>query len=260
MRGVNAEDATFIWYTALPSSQLMFILHNIIPEIMKPNILLLHGALGTKEQFRNLQKQLIDHFQVHTLDFAGHGSNASTAAYSIDLFTKNTVDYLAEYKLTKINIFGYSMGGYVALNLAKQHPDLVDKIMILGTKFNWTPENAEKEIKMLNPAKIEEKVPAFAKQLASIHTSNDWKGVMRRTANMMLALGAGEKLTMAELAQIKQQVLIGIGGADKMVSIEESQESSTVLPNGQLRIIEGFPHPIDRVNVEQLAEIIASFF
>ena len=46
---------------------------------------------------------------------------------------------------------GHSMGGYVALKLALKRPELVDRIITLGTKFNWTPEVAAKEVKMLNP-------------------------------------------------------------------------------------------------------------
>ena len=55
------------------------------------------------------------------------------------------------------------MGGYVALQLANKHPKYVQKIITLGTKFAWDKETAAKEVKMLNPEKIEEKIPAFAK-------------------------------------------------------------------------------------------------
>ncbi len=81
------------------------------------------------------------------------------------------------------------MGGYVGLNLAKEYPELVGRIVTLGTKFAWTKEVAEKEIKMLNPEKIAEKIPAFADRLKSIHTNNNWKEVVRKTARMMYGLG-----------------------------------------------------------------------
>lgn len=226
---------------------------------MNRKILLLHGAMGTKEQLRGLKKKLSSEFEVHDLNFEGHGDRLSTKKFSIQLFTQNVVDYLKENQLDKLHLFGYSMGGYVGLNLAKEHPELVEKIITLGTKFNWTKEIAEGEIKKLNPEKIAEKVPAFASKLASMHSHNNWKEVVIKTANMMHELGNGKKLTQKELEVISHEVLIGIGNKDQLVSIEESQKSADVLSNGNLVIIEDFHHPIEQINEEKLQSIITQF-
>lgn len=226
---------------------------------MKPNLILLHGALGTKAQFKSLKEQLSDHFEVHDLDFEGHGSNHSSNEFSMELFAQNVIQYLTELNIEQTHIFGYSMGGYVGLTVAKSTPERIGKIITLGTKFNWTKEIAEQEIKMLNPDKIEEKVPAFAQSLQAIHTHNDWKEMMRKTADMMLGLGMGKRLSSEDLEKIATEVLIGIGDKDRMVSIEESKESANILPNGYLKIIEGFPHPIEKVDTEILKSIIIDF-
>ena len=226
---------------------------------MKPNIILLHGALGTKEQLNPLKQQLSNEFQVHVFNFEGHGNKATSKDFTIELFTDNVVDYMKANNLESTHLFGYSMGGYVALNLAQQHPQLVDKIVTLGTKFAWNKATAEKEMKLLNPEKIADKVPAFAQMLASIHTNNDWKMVVEKTANMMYALGTGAKIKATTLSQIEQKVLIGIGDQDHMVSIAESKETADLLPNGSLKIIEGFQHPIDKIDVEKLSSIIKTF-
>ncbi len=226
---------------------------------MNQNLLLLHGALGTKDQFRSLKEKLSHEFQVHDLDFEGHGKRASPKEFTMGLFTENVIAYLSEKKINKAHIFGYSMGGYVGLNVAQKHPDFVGKIITLGTKFAWTEETAAKEVRMLNPQKIEEKVPAFANMLAAVHTKNNWKEVVDKTAKMMLGLGRGERLTEKDLEEIKHETLIGIGSKDNMVSIEESKESAEILPNGNLRIIEDFQHPIDSINEEVLTSIIVDF-
>ena len=104
------------------------------------SILLLHGALGSEVQFTELKKALSESFDVHTLTFEGHGGRASNRPFSMGGFVENVVDYLDKNGLDSVNIFGYSMGGYVALMLAKEHPNRVNKIMTLGTKFAWNPE------------------------------------------------------------------------------------------------------------------------
>ncbi len=112
---------------------------------------------------------------------------------------------------------------------------------------------------MLNPEKIEEKIPAFAKKLATTHPKNDWKDVMHKTAAMMLELGNGKRISTQELSQIEQEVLITIGSKDHMVSIEESKESADILPNGSLEILDEIPHMIDQIPIDRIASICATF-
>lgn len=225
----------------------------------KKNILLLHGALGSTKQFKALKNVLSNDFKVYDLNFEGHGGRPSTQDFSMDVFADNVIAFLQKHKIEQTNIFGYSMGGYVALTLALKHPNLVQKIVTLGTKFNWTPEVAEQEIKMLNPEKIQEKVPSFAKALEATHAPNDWKIVMQKTAQMMSNLGNGKKLNEEDLKQINHSALIGIGRLDRMVSLEESEQAANSLPNATLRIMEDFKHPIEKVDVHQLATMISDF-
>ena len=227
---------------------------------MKSKLLLLHGALGSSTQFDALKEILQDSYELYTLNFEGHGGRSSEQEFSIQLFTENVISFLSEQGISKTNIFGYSMGGYVALNLAHQHPDLVEKIITLGTKFDWTEESAAKETRMLNPEKIEEKVPKFAEMLKQLHAPLDWKQLMRKTAQMMLSMGAGEKAHTEQLRQIKQQVVIGLGSEDKMVSKEESETAVRELPQASFRLLEGVQHPIDRVDPQILASYIKEEF
>ena len=90
------------------------------------HLLLLHGALGSLEQFDELETRLSKKFIVHTLNFSGHGGlPIPEEGFSIELFAKDVLNYLNNKKIDSINIFGYSMGGYVALYLAVHHPNPV---------------------------------------------------------------------------------------------------------------------------------------
>lgn len=226
---------------------------------MKPNILLLHGALGSSADLDKLAAALSDDFAVHQIDFEGHGAFQSDAEFSMERFEKNAFDYLLDKDISFTHIFGYSMGGYVALNMALNGHDSIGSIITYGTKFDWAPESAAKEVKMLNPEKIQEKVPAFAALLKEKHAANDWKGVLRRTGDMMLGLGNGRALTDEQLGQIKQPIKICVGENDKMVSVGESRRTADLLSNGTLEIIEGGEHPIEKMDVAAMQQIVAEF-
>ena len=129
------------------------------------NLILLHGALGSMEQFSEAKELLSKEFNVHVFNFSGHGGKRIETPFSIEQFVDDTSTYLDQHQIKSTHIFGYSMGGYVALQLARDHPGKIEKIMTLGTKFNWTPESAENEVRMLVPKVIESKIPKFRFQI-----------------------------------------------------------------------------------------------
>lgn len=226
---------------------------------MNNNLLLLHGALGSKDQFTKLAQLLAPTFKAYSFNFSGHGGRKADNPFSIELFINDTLNFLKTNALDTVNIFGYSMGGYVALQLARDYPSLVGKIITLGTKFNWTKESAEKEIRLFDPEVVEQKVPKFAELLKTRHFPMDWKEIMKKTALMMSELGNGSAMKADDFRKIENSVLISLGSEDNMVTQAESLEVVSFLKNGSFQLINGFKHPIESVNVEILAQKITEY-
>lgn len=226
----------------------------------KVHILLLHGALGCSAQLRPLQDLLKEKFQVHALNFCGHGGDGYDGPFSMELFVEDVVCFMDEQNISCCSIFGYSMGGYVAMMLAEQFPERVNRIMTLGTKFDWNPTSAAKEVSMLNPAVIEVKIPAFANLLKDRFQPADWKDAVRHTADMMLELGNHPGLDSEKLKNIRHEVIISAGSQDTMISLEYAREVAALLPNGRYLEWEGWPHPIEKADVTRLAGLINTFF
>ena len=223
-------------------------------------LVLLHGALGSAENFDQLIVLLQESYEIFTFDFEGHGQNSTSGKpLSIAGFANQALNFLHENKIEKINIFGYSMGGYVGLYLAKNHPERIEKLFTLATKLNWTIEGSQKEASILNPEIIKEKIPKFASALGKLHGQN-WEKLLPKTAEMMLELGKSPSLKNEDFAKIATPTLIAVGDKDMMVSVEESVAAYRKLPNGQFLVLPNTQHPIERVNPEELAHQIRKYF
>ena len=231
------------------------ILHQ---RIMKPSLLLLHGALGSSEQLRPLAAILGEEFDFHLIDFSGHGGKSLPHDFGIERFRDDVISYIDSHQIRQTHIFGFSMGGYVGLKVAESSPNRVGKIITLGTKFNWTPETSRHEVKFLDPEKIMEKVPDFGRMLAERHHPEDWKAVMRRTAEMMIALGENP-LWVPGFNTVDHEVLISVGENDHMVSAEESLNTARNLIHGEFRIIPKLLHPIEKADPEVISTMILDF-
>ncbi|MBS1552331.1 MAG: alpha/beta hydrolase [Bacteroidetes bacterium] len=228
---------------------------------MKQSILILHGAIGSSVQLEPFADMLKDSFKPYLLNFSGHGGKpVPDGQFSIELFAGDVMYFISKNRLEGINVYGYSMGGYVALYIARNFPGMINKIFTTATKFDWSKESSLKESKLLDPLKISEKLPAFAVELEKRHSPEDWKIVLNKTARMMIELGKNKTLKDEDFSQIENTVLVSVGDRDKMVSIEETVDVYRKLRNGSLYILPDTPHPIEKINVERLVNEVKIFF
>lgn len=222
-------------------------------------LLMLHGAAGTQAQFDSLLPLLEGHAQLHTLNFEGHGSGTHPdRPFTIDHFAENVLAYLDAQGITTTHIFGYSLGGYVALHLARIQPERVASVFTLATKFAWTPEVAAREAGFLDADKILEKVPQYAATLEKQHGAG-WRTMLAKTRDQLLSLGAAPLLNAESMATITQPVRLSVGDRDKLVSIEESLAMYRPLPNGTFQVFPNTPHPLDKAPIPILANALRDF-
>jgi esterase/lipase len=222
------------------------------------SIILLHSAIGAKDQLEPLAKELKQvGFDVHTFNFSGHGNAPFQNEFSIKQFASELETAIQKENLIKPIIFGYSMGGYVALYLAKHKPGLLGNIITLGTKFEWTPEIAQREIKMLEVKTIIDKVPKFAETLKTRH-GNNWELLLQKTATMMVDLGNTNALSLEDISYIENHITIGLADKDTMVSLAETTAIYKQLKNSAMFMLPNTKHPIETVDVGLLAKIISS--
>jgi pimeloyl-ACP methyl ester carboxylesterase len=211
-------------------------------------MLFLHGALGSAAQFEMLRPHFPPETPVFALNLPGHGGLPTDAPYSMEGFAEAVLAFLDEKNEARAEFFGYSMGGYVALWLAWQHPGRVSRVVTLNTKFDWSPDTAARMSAMFDTEKIEAKVPQFAQALAQAHAPADWKQVARLTADFLRDLGEGKGLPPEAFGQIACPVTILRGELDNTVSAEESQRVADLLPQGAYREIPGGRHALEQVD------------
>ena len=225
------------------------------------DVVLLHGALGAARQLDALADALRPHVRVHQLDFEGHATAPPRdRPFRIQHFAEDVIGLIENAGIGRAAFFGYSMGGYVALHLAVERPELVERVATLGTKFRWDPATAAREAERLDPTVIRAKVPRFADALAARHAgSGGWENVLARTADLLRNLGDDPLLTDATIPRIRQPVRIMVGERDNTVSVEESADVARRLPDGSLTVLPDTTHPIEQVDLGLLVSALRDF-
>ena len=101
-------------------------------------LLLLHGGLFNIDlQFGALLPSLAANRQVIATDFQGHGrtNDLDRPLTSADL-ASDVLGLVEHLQLPQVDVFGFSVGGAVALHLAIRHPEVVRKLVVSSASFS----------------------------------------------------------------------------------------------------------------------------
>jgi len=101
-----------------------------------PSVVLCHGYTGSHQDWMFQVPVLARNYQVVTMDHRGHGASdapSSADAYSIPIFANDLYALLDYLDIAKCCLVGHSMGGFAALRLALDQPQVVSSLVLVDT-------------------------------------------------------------------------------------------------------------------------------
>jgi pimeloyl-ACP methyl ester carboxylesterase len=224
----------------------------------KVPLICLHGALGCANDMLDLINYLNEaHETVLTFNFEGHGQGSTGPnEFRLDFFARDLDRFVKKHAFTQVNIFGHAFGGYVALyHKANFEDSPIQKIATYGTRFNWSPKNISKEMNLFDPEHLQLKYPQQVEILKSKHGEN-WKHLLRSTAHMYQNLEKLDGLTKDDLKEIQIPVMLILGDQDRVISTEEANLATSMIPKAQLKTLPFSKHELERSNLKELSNLI----
>ncbi len=222
-------------------------------------LVLLHGAFGSAEGWGGLLPMLAKTRQVIVVELQGHGHTGDIERpLSFNQMAEDTAAILRQLKIEKADVFGYSMGGSVALALAMKHPELVGRLAILGagtgaTKDTYDPEGY-KQFKSMTPENFNfpqlkdpytrkapdpSKWPVLVAKIIAM--DDDFKGFAEKDVKAIIA-----------------PTLIMMGDRD-VVRPEHAVAMMRLIPHSQLAIFPGGDHFLPFMSPEKIAAALTLF-
>ena len=202
-------------------------------------LVLLHGAFGTAEGWATVLPMLAKTHQVIVVELQGHGHTGDVdRPLSFEQMAEDTAALLQTLNISQTDVFGYSMGGGVALAFAIRHPELVSKLAIIGAtvgaaKDTYEPE-VYKQFKSLTPETFN--FPPVKDLYTRVAPDpSKWSVLVSKIVNMGDNFkGFDEK----DMKGIKAETLIMMGDHDA-VRPEHGVEMFRLIPNAHLAIMPG---------------------
>jgi pimeloyl-ACP methyl ester carboxylesterase len=217
-------------------------------------LVVLHGAFGWAIAFPALAKNR----QVIAVDLRGHGHTAGLdRPLTFDQMADEVAGLLKHLKIDQADVFGYSMGGNIALALAIRHPSIVGKVAINGSYYGKVEEAFEPEtFKQFKSMQADFAPPILKDYYDKVAPDpKQWPVLVASIKKMNLEF---KGFAPEDLKSIKAPVLITLGDHDA-VRAEHAVEMFRLIPNAQLAIFPGANHFLLFQNPDVLLPTVAAF-
>jgi 4,5:9,10-diseco-3-hydroxy-5,9,17-trioxoandrosta-1(10),2-diene-4-oate hydrolase len=218
-------------------------------------VILLHGAGAGAVTWYPSIHAISKNFQVVAPDIVGYGeSDKPDAPYDRPYFSNWLKDFLKELKITKAHLVGLSQGGAIALQFAIDHPEMVDKLVLvdaagLGAKVSfwpligmvWMNSFPSSMANRFNSRYILHKPanrdPNHSRYSIAVLQSKGGKKAFKQGRG-----AAVSKIPEELIKQIANETLIIWGKEDQLFSVAYGEAAAKMIPKATLRIIQEAGH------------------
>jgi pimeloyl-ACP methyl ester carboxylesterase len=202
-----------------------------------PNVLLLHGGMGSSNYWGHLIEALSPAYAVTALDTRGHGrSPLVPGAYTYKVLADDAAAALAALEVPSAAVVGWSDGAITALRMALSHPALVTRAFVFGGNITLGGYKSNGS-----------RAPVFAAYSRRCRAEynelsphpEQWPALVRGLAAMWRSEPG---ITRAQLAALRIPVAISAGQHDEIIRREHTEMMARSIPGARLKILPEVSH------------------
>jgi len=244
-------------------------------------LLLVMGWGGNAESWKPQIPGLAEHFRVIVFDTRGVGRTSAPAGpYRIPEMASDAIGLLDALQVAKAHVFGISMGGMIAQEMALARPERIETLVMGCTSpggkqapgfKKLQADIADFEDEMSSGGPDLEWFSEFLKHLwtdealakADPHLQDFIFGLIRYppTPHGLVAQAAAISAhdTYSRLPRIRQPTLVITGSEDTLIEPANSNTLAERIPRAELRIFKGLKHAFHLERPDLVNPVIIEF-
>jgi pimeloyl-ACP methyl ester carboxylesterase len=109
-----------------------------------------HGLFGSLDNWMTLARRFAAHFNVYLIDARNHGQSPHSEQWDYPTMAQDLYEFIQQHNILYPIIMGHSMGGKVAMHFASEHPEMLDKLIVVDIAPKDYPPHHQEILKALN--------------------------------------------------------------------------------------------------------------
>jgi pimeloyl-ACP methyl ester carboxylesterase len=197
-------------------------------------LVLIHGLSGSSRWWSKNIAELGRQFRLYMIDLVGFGDSRG-GAFVLERASEHLADWMKLLGLERANVVGHSMGGFIAADLAADHPELIDRLILVDaavlpfeqtyTQHTWGMFREARQMRL-------DFMPTLVGDVLRAGPRTIWKA-----ANDLLLADLRPKLE-----RIQAPTLVVWGENDAIIPLEAGKRLSRYLRYDELVIVKGAGH------------------
>lgn len=237
-------------------------------------LIMIHGLFGSADNLGGIARILADEYQTISVDLRNHGRSPHSAEMTYQAMAADIIELMDEVGLEQAHVFGHSMGGKAAMQMALQFPGRINKLVVAdiapvryGANHARILEGMQKLAEEAPQARAEaQKLLADYEDEAAVLSFllTNW----RRSDDGRWGWRLNLKAIVANYDEIAAgnsgdpfigDVLFLRGGNSDYVLAEHRDQILNLFPNAGVRTIEGTGHWLHAEKPDMVARAVSRF-
>jgi len=238
-------------------------------------LILLHGLLGSLDNWQTPARRFARHFQVFAVDQRNHGHSPHGDPISFDAMAADVLEFMDAHGLAGAHLLGHSMGGKTAMQFALRHPERVRKLVVVDVAPRAYPPHHAPALAALLALDLrafhrrDQLDAALAKSIEDPvvrrfllkNAARDAAGAFRWKANLRGLWENHERLAAAVSGDIPftKPALFVRGEKSDCIGEADLELIGRLFPRATVRTIAGAGHWVHADEPEALCETVLKF-
>ena len=113
-------------------------------------LIILHGLFGQSDNWNSLARQFAENnLEVYVVDQRNHGLSPHSDLWDYQAMSDDILELINDNKLNNVILLGHSMGGKTAMQFALDHPEMLDKLIVVDIAPKSYPPQHESVLQAL---------------------------------------------------------------------------------------------------------------
>jgi len=244
-------------------NDLLINYYSVLPDKKSTNktLVFLHGwGVDSQLWFKILPELINKNYSLYFLDLPGFGqSQVPNTVYDVDDYKKIVYEFVKKLGLKSINLIGHSFGGRIAIKLAAENPDFLDKIILVDTAGIVTASKIKKMSALI--AKIISPIfkPGFMQPLRrKLYFLIGSEYLENEKLSKIFSKIVSENLTRL-LIRIKKPALIIWGKNDQTTPLYYGELMNKLIPKSKLVVFKKAGHFSFLDQPEKFIKVLINF-
>ena len=240
-----------------------------------PTLVFLHGLLGSSRNWRSVAKALSQEYHTLCFDLPNHGKSFHQQSTSVQDMADALLLRLREMAIAKFIICGHSLGGKVAMRMARDQPNSIEKLVVVDiAPRDYPPEHhvptlealINIDLKKVSSRKeadltLADKIPNWAFRQFLLTNIDQHDRQLSWLPNLYNLSSSIECLSSNPLKHetFSGDVLFICGGKSGYVRSEHHDKIQQFFPNADIKILEKAGHDVHVEDREGFLSLLQSF-